>query len=68
MRSVEVGVRSVKDVNVQSQLFYEMQSKLAERNCLLETTDKVCGCTKGRPKHRETWWWNDKDAKVVEDM
>ena len=36
-------------------------------NGLLKTTDKVCDRTKGRPKHRETWWWNDKVAKVVED-
>ena len=70
----------LKDVNVQSQFFNEIQSTLAERgvgsveevwrgfkNGLLETADKVCGRTKGRPKHRETWWWNDKVAKVVED-
>ena len=57
----------LKDVGVQSQFFYEIQSKLAERgvgsvekvwrgfrNGLLETADKVCGRTKGRPKHRET--------------
>ena len=54
-------------MNVQSQFFYEIQSKLAERgvgsvekvwrgfrNGLLETADKVCGRTKGRLKHRET--------------
>ena len=67
-------------MNVQSQFFNEIQSTLVERgvgsveevwrgfkNGLLETADKVCGRTKGRPKHRETWWWNDKVAKVVED-
>ena len=58
-------VQRLKDVNVQSQFFNEKQSTLAERgvgsveevwkrfkNGLLETADKVCGRTKGRPKHR----------------
>ena len=70
----------LKDVNVQSQFFDEIQRTLAEKNVegveevwrefkngLLETADKVCGHTKGRPKHRVTWWWNDNVAKVVED-
>ena len=34
---------------------------------LLETADKVCGQIKGRPKHRETWWWNDEVEQVVEE-
>ena len=64
-------------MNVQSQFFDEIQSKLAGRgvgsveevwrgfrNGLLETAEKVYGRTKGRPKYRETWWWNDKVAKA----
>ena len=28
---------------------------------------KECGRTKGLRKHRETWWWNQEVAKVVEE-
>ena len=34
--------------------------------CLLEVSDKVCGKSKARPRHRETWWWNDEVARAVE--
>ena len=70
----------LKDVSVQNQFLDEIQSALASKKVvgveevwrgfkcgLLETADKVCGRTKGRPKHRETWWWNDEVAKVVEE-
>ena len=69
----------LKDVSVQDQFLVEIQSALASKKVvgveevwrgfkcgLLETADKVCGQTKGRPKHRETWWSNDEVAKVVE--
>ena len=26
---------------------------------LLASSDTVCGWTKGPPRHRVTWWWND---------
>ena len=27
--------------------------------CLLSATDSTCGWTKGPPRRKETWWWND---------
>ena len=40
-----------------------------ERKCelkrkLLDVVSKVCGYTKGKTKHFETWWWN-KDVNVA---
>ena len=29
------------------------------KSCLLEVSDKVCGRSKGRPRHKVTWWWNE---------
>ena len=26
---------------------------------LQASSDKSCGCTKGPPRHRVTWWWTD---------
>ena len=70
----------LKDVSVQNQFLDEIHSALASKKVvrveevwrgfkfgLLETADKVCGRTKGRPNHRETWWWNDEVANVVEE-
>jgi RNA polymerase-interacting CarD/CdnL/TRCF family regulator len=34
---------------------------------LLEMSEKVCGHTKGRMKHKETWWWNEEVAKAVKE-
>ena len=34
---------------------------------LLESADTVCGWTKGPPKHRVTWWWNDAIAAAVKE-
>ena len=31
---------------------------------LLDVTSEVCGYTKGKPRHFETWWWN-KDVDVA---
>ena len=28
------------------------------KDCLLEETEAVCGKTKGRARHKVTWWWN----------
>ena len=27
----------------------------------------VCGKTTGRPRHSETWWWNDEVAGLVKE-
>jgi len=73
-------VWKLKDISIQSQFFDEVQSMLSGKkvtgvegvwrtfqNGLLVTADKVCGRTRGRLKQKETWWWNDDVAKVVED-
>ena len=31
---------------------------------LLDVASEVCGYTKGKPRHFETWWWN-KDVDVA---
>ena len=31
----------------------------------METTQDVCGMTKGPPRHKETWWWNEEVAEAV---
>src|SRR3954469_14534375 len=37
------------------------------KDCLLEETEAVCGKTKGRARHKITWWWNrDADLAVKE--
>jgi hypothetical protein len=34
---------------------------------ILEGAEKVCGRTKGPPRHNESWWWNDDVGKVVDE-
>jgi hypothetical protein len=37
------------------------------KSCLIDTAKEVCGESKGPSIHKETWWWNDACAKVVEE-
>ena len=37
------------------------------KECLLGVTDEVCGRTKGKQRHSQTWWWNDEVAKVIKE-
>ena len=37
------------------------------KDSLLNVADEVCGRTKGPPRHRVTWWWNDDVAKAVDE-
>jgi hypothetical protein len=37
------------------------------KNCLLDMADEVCGKTKGKQRHRETWWWNAEVAELVRE-
>ena len=39
--------------------------KLKER--LLEVADEVCGRTKGPSRHKESCWWNEEVAKVIDE-
>ena len=29
------------------------------KSCLLDACDQTCGWTKGAPRRKETWWWDD---------
>ncbi|HXJ94687.1 MAG TPA: reverse transcriptase domain-containing protein [Terriglobia bacterium] len=73
-------VWKLKDESVLNQFRIEVQRRLAEqqegnvegiweklKGGLLETAEKVCGHTKGRSKHRETWWWNEEVAKAIQE-
>jgi hypothetical protein len=35
------------------------------KDCLLTTAEEACGKTRGRQRHRETWWWNAEVADSV---
>ena len=37
------------------------------KESLLDVADEVCGRTKGPPRHRESWWWNDEVGKAVDE-
>ena len=37
------------------------------KSCLLEVSDNVCGKSKGRPRHKVTWWWNEELSKAVDE-
>ena len=39
----------------------------AMKGAWLSAADQVCGWTKGPPRHRETWWWNEEVAEAVEE-
>ena len=32
---------------------------------LLTAAEEVCGRTRGKPRHAETWWWNEECAEAV---
>ena len=34
-------------------------------NRLTETAQDICGMTKGPPRHKETWWWNEEVAEAI---
>ena len=37
------------------------------KKCLLDVAEEVCGRSRGRQRHRETWWWNDEVAELVKE-
>lgn len=43
-------IKEVNDVNKKWDMMKET---------LLKAAEEVCGWTKGLPRHKETWWWND---------
>jgi hypothetical protein len=70
----------LKDADVRKRFVEQVEGRAAGRSeddvesvwkglksCLLEVSDDVCGRSKGRPRHRETWWWNDEVAGAVDE-
>ena len=47
-----------------SDLSVEGQWKVL-KDSLIEATERSCGWTKGPPRHRETWWWNEAVDQVI---
>ena len=44
----------------------DIQKKwLLMKETWLKGSKRVCGMTKGPPRHKETWWWNRDVEKVV---
>ena len=37
------------------------------KTCLLKNAEDVCGVTKGPPKRKIPWWWNDEVGKAVKE-
>jgi hypothetical protein len=64
-RSVNRGTSGRDDAGTGGRNVEGMWNDL--KQCLVEGANEVCGRTKGRPVHKETWWWNDEVARVVED-
>ena len=36
----------------------EQNAWLKYKSSVLKAAEEVCGTSKGRPQHGETWWWN----------
>ncbi|MBJ5510287.1 hypothetical protein JGG51_24190, partial [Salmonella enterica subsp. enterica serovar Meleagridis] len=74
-------VEKLQDKNVQSRFAEALRAKgeaVTERSDVeakweamksnwVKAAEEVCGWTKGAPRHRVTWWWNDKVAKAIEE-
>src|SRR6478609_3346170 len=37
------------------------------KGSMLKAAEEVCGMTKGPPRHKETWWWNEDCDRVVKE-
>jgi hypothetical protein len=37
------------------------------RDCVLAAADEVCGWTQGMCRHGETWWWDERVKRALED-
>ena len=40
-------------------------SWLRYKACALQATEEVCGVSKGKACHGETWWWNEEVQEVI---
>ena len=37
------------------------------KSSLMNAADGLCSCTKGPPRHKETWWWNEEVSQAIEE-
>ena len=37
------------------------------KKCLLDAADEICGKTRGKQRHNETWWWNAEIAELLKE-
>jgi len=37
------------------------------RDSMIHAAEKVCGWTKGCPRHKETWWWNEEVEQAINE-
>jgi len=37
------------------------------KGIMVETAQDICGMTKGPPRHKKTWWWNEDVAEAVRE-
>ena len=65
----------LKDVEIQQKFAERMDelwsnslgigSWLRYKECALQATEEVCGVSKGKARHGETWWWNEEVQEVI---
>ncbi|MBJ5565721.1 hypothetical protein JGG61_23040, partial [Salmonella enterica subsp. enterica serovar London] len=74
-------VWKLQDKNVQSRFAEALRAKgeaVTERSDVeakweamksnwVKAAEEVCGWTKGAPRHRVTWWWNDNVANIIQE-
>jgi len=37
------------------------------KKIMMETSQHICGMSKGPCRHKETWWWNEEVAEAVRE-
>jgi len=37
------------------------------KGIMMESSQDICGMTKGPRRHKETWWWNEEVAEAVRE-
>ena len=45
----------------------EQNAWLKYNSSVLKAAEEVCGTSKGRPQHGETWWWNQDVQKAISE-
>ena len=45
----------------------ERNAWLTYKTSALKAAEEVCGVSRGRPKHGETWWWNQDVQKAISE-